>query len=601
MTCDELQINEKSCRTLNVIRIITIPILALITIVISVITYVVSKNSKEIKAFEAVLIGTVVTIVAYVIINSIYKKKSKNLYNLVEKSILQAAGVSRWQFVHQSDCTVGVKSSQAVGKYDELKFFKEDETRLSKAIELMKQKQEYKKAFKDFLKNNEYTSLKIYPSFVSKIESNLLYTDSYYVIVIYSSPSGRSQNSKILSISRKRLQELSEDKSILMTKSEYNKYLKEQGKEALVQKQHDYYEKVNNIIDLSNENKDILIIKTDADELDKLIASLFDRTVNSIKKIKTIDSEEWDILDKYISGIEDEINKIIANNKRILDYYASDDFIKIKTTCDTLMSSQKEFNEYIDEKVKSISSLFGTNIVREETAIEDEYNYIHPYKKSLTPFTAEVSAAVFSSAENSPLEYVVKQFYPNKSLYPEQIQKLQLLVEELETLKEAKQIIETHKATIQQYISAVPAFIMENDEDGFYSRLGFAIINEKSLVVAYKFSYTSSGGKAQRSFTVPMTEQTIISLIQALEDKLTYSAFAKEQRAMMTSKLRQQIKERDNYTCQICGNSTMKEPNLLLEIDHKIPVAKGGLTEETNLQTLCWRCNRSKSDKLVSN
>ena len=43
----------------------------------------------------------------------------------------------------------------------------------------------------------------------------------------------------------------------------------------------------------------------------------------------------------------------------------------------------------------------------------------------------------------------------------------------------------------------------------------------------------------------------------------------------------------------------MKEPNLLLEIDHIIPVAKGGLTEESNLQTLCWKCNRAKSDKLI--
>ena len=34
--------------------------------------------------------------------------------------------------------------------------------------------------------------------------------------------------------------------------------------------------------------------------------------------------------------------------------------------------------------------------------------------------------------------------------------------------------------------------------------------------------------------------------------------------------------------------------------DNKIiPVAKGGLTEESNLQTLCWKCNRSKSDKIM--
>jgi 5-methylcytosine-specific restriction endonuclease McrA len=34
-----------------------------------------------------------------------------------------------------------------------------------------------------------------------------------------------------------------------------------------------------------------------------------------------------------------------------------------------------------------------------------------------------------------------------------------------------------------------------------------------------------------------------------------------------------------------------------LEVDHIKPVSKGGLSIETNLQTLCWRCNRTKSNK----
>lgn len=67
----------------------------------------------------------------------------------------------------------------------------------------------------------------------------------------------------------------------------------------------------------------------------------------------------------------------------------------------------------------------------------------------------------------------------------------------------------------------------------------------------------------------------------------------------MTKKLRDHIKKRDNYTCCICGNSIHNEPNLLLEIDHIVPVAKGGLTEENNLQTLCWKCNRSKGTKII--
>jgi 5-methylcytosine-specific restriction endonuclease McrA len=96
-----------------------------------------------------------------------------------------------------------------------------------------------------------------------------------------------------------------------------------------------------------------------------------------------------------------------------------------------------------------------------------------------------------------------------------------------------------------------------------------------------------------------MTEETIVELIKLLEEKLTASAFTKEQRALMTNKLREFIKSRDDFTCCNCGNSTYIEPNLLLEIDHIIPVSKGGYTVEENLQTLCWKCNRAKSNKIA--
>ena len=415
----------------------------------------------------------------------------------------------------------------------------------------------------------------------------------------YISSAGNNLGQKAISLNKSGIKKFRDDPSLLMGKGEYNKFLKEQQKEALSQKHHSFYERVNNVIEYASESRETLVIKGSQEQVDNLVAQLFDRTVNSIKKIKTIDSEEWGIIEGFITRIEKDIKSVVNRNQRILQYYESPDFLKIKETCEVLMSTQREFNEYITEKVQAISTLFGTRVVRNETVNEDEYEYIRPYKKTITPFTAEVSAAVFASAENSPLEYVVKNFYPNKQQYPEQIQKLQLLLEELETLREAKQIIENYKVEYQQYLGDVPAYIMEEDEEGFYTRLGFANISEEVLTVEYKFAYTSGGGMAQRSFTVPMTEETIVELIKMLEGKLTASAFAKEQRTLMTKKLREFIKTRDNHTCCTCGNSTNAEPNLLLEIDHIIPVSKGGLTEESNLQTLCWKCNRSKSNKIV--
>lgn len=542
------------------------------------------------------MILVLVIIILIVAVSIILEQKYKQL----EKEVLKELGFPNWNIISYFDEYVTVKSRQTLEKYDDIKFFKENREKLVRAENIIKRKNNVATTLKRFLENNEYKSRLQYNRLTKQIDVVLKNAGAYRINVNYISSAGNNLGRKEIAINQYGIDRFKKDPSLLMSKGEYNKYLKEQQKEALNQKHHEYYENVNNIIDYANENRDSLIIKGSQEQLDSLIAQLFDRTVNSIKKIKTIDSEELNIIGDFMAHLKSEIEKIVGMNQKILEYYESSSFIKIKETCEVLMSTQREFNEYITEKAQSISKLFGTRVVRNETINNDEYNYIRPYKKTITPFTAEVSATVFASAENNPLEYVVKYFYPNKKLYPEQIQKLHRLVEELETLRDAKQIIENYKVEYQQYLGDVPDYIMENDESGFYSRLGFANVDESVLTVEYKFSYTSGGGMAQRSFTVPMTEENIVELIKVLESKLTAKAFAKEQRALMTKKLREYIKKRDNFTCCNCGNSTYKEPNLLLEIDHIIPVAKGGCTVEDNLQTLCWKCNRAKSDKILS-
>ncbi len=542
------------------------------------------------------MILVLVIIILIVAVSIILEQKYKQL----EKEVLKELGFPNWNIISYFDEYVTVKSRKTLEKYDDIKFFKDNREKLVRAENIIKRKNNVATTLKRFLENNEYKSCLLYHRLTKQIDVVLKNAGAYRINVNYISSAGNNLGRKEIAINQYGIDRFKKDPSLLMSKGEYNKYLKEQQKEALNQKHHKYYENVNNIIDYANENRDSLIIKGSQEQLDGLIAQLFDRTVNSIKKIKTIDSEEWNVIGDFMAHLKSEIEKIVGMNQKILEYYESPSFLKIKETCEVLMSTQREFNEYITEKAQSISKLFGTRVVRNETINNDEYNYIRPYKKTITPFTAEVSATVFASAENNPLEYVVKYFYPNKKLYPEQIQKLHRLVEELETLRDAKQIIENYKVEYQQYLGDVPDYIMENDESGFYSRLGFANVDESVLTVEYKFSYTSGGGMAQRSFTVPMTEENIVELIKVLESKLTAKAFAKEQRALMTKKMREYIKKRDNFTCCNCGNSTYKEPNLLLEIDHIIPVAKGGYTEEDNLQTLCWKCNRAKSDKILS-
>ena len=50
---------------------------------------------------------------------------------------------------------------------------------------------------------------------------------------------------------------------------------------------------------------------------------------------------------------------------------------------------------------------------------------------------------------------------------------------------------------------------------------------------------------------------------------------------------------RDSGKCVQCGS------NENLEYDHILPFAKGGSNTERNIQLLCEKCNRSKSDNIV--
>lgn len=52
--------------------------------------------------------------------------------------------------------------------------------------------------------------------------------------------------------------------------------------------------------------------------------------------------------------------------------------------------------------------------------------------------------------------------------------------------------------------------------------------------------------------------------------------------------------KRDHYTCTYCGRKNVK-----MEIDHIIPVSKGGSDDLSNLTTSCRRCNAQKKDKTL--
>lgn len=73
--------------------------------------------------------------------------------------------------------------------------------------------------------------------------------------------------------------------------------------------------------------------------------------------------------------------------------------------------------------------------------------------------------------------------------------------------------------------------------------------------------------------------------------------FAQEQRALVTPKIRFEVLKRDNFTCQYCG---AHGEGVVLEVDHIIPISKGGTSDMGNLITACFDCNRGKGSDLVT-
>jgi hypothetical protein len=59
-----------------------------------------------------------------------------------------------------------------------------------------------------------------------------------------------------------------------------------------------------------------------------------------------------------------------------------------------------------------------------------------------------------------------------------------------------------------------------------------------------------------------------------------------------TPKQRMRILKRDGYKCRICGRSPADYSDIELHVHHIRPWARGGLTEDVNLITLCHTCHR---------
>lgn len=205
--------------------------------------------------------------------------------------------------------------------------------------------------------------------------------------------------------------------------------------------------------------------------------------------------------------------------------------------------------------------------------------------------TIECSSAIVSSATRDPSKYIVKYSdieYDRDSL--DKLDFIRAFLDNRQTFLAKSQKV--RKLVVRWEPLLFKLFVSRKKIAYQLTGVDYKLTSIKESYL--HFLYESPAGNSSREYTAEIGQFLLKEITSDISEKLTKKGHTKAQRAAMTADLREAVKQRDNYTCQKCGNSVLKEPNLLLEVDHIIPVAKGGKTEADNLQTLCWRCNRAK-------
>ena len=208
----------------------------------------------------------------------------------------------------------------------------------------------------------------------------------------------------------------------------------------------------------------------------------------------------------------------------------------------------------------------------------------------------DCSLAVVKASYDNPVKYVMKYFHYD----PDELLELyEQHMTRLESLAGLRVQLEDRWCQIHRCLpcpgfrwflkkSMLRAFGVTDVLDSVRGSLPYAY---------FFFVYVSPAGRNRQVNKIELNPAVLGRQIQELQQMTEKKAHMKRERAKMTKELRELVLRRDDYTCQLCGASRYDEPNLLLEVDHIVPVSRGGKTVLDNLQTLCWRCNRTKSAK----
>lgn len=284
-------------------------------------------------------------------------------------------------------------------------------------------------------------------------------------------------------------------------------------------------------------------------------------------------------------------------------YFNSEKFKEVKDNIKEYIKNCNKLNHHIEELKCSYINIESYDYGESYLKDSSNYNFKREEwnKNAKNKRIHNCSATVCKNASNQPFKYLCKYF--DIKVNEETLSNFESVLNDFSAAEQGKILLKREKDLILNNIrSSISSLIYYFSKNKLIKKLGFEAIDLNDLYFpVYTFQYISAGGNSSMRCGIKLDINNLNKLIYYLNDLVKFRKSVKGQRALMTSRLREEIKVRDNYTCQKCGLSIKDEKNLLLEIDHIIPISKGGITCKDNLQTLCWKCNRSKGSKIENN
>ncbi|MDQ1815675.1 HNH endonuclease [Massilia sp. CCM 9210] len=301
---------------------------------------------------------------------------------------------------------------------------------------------------------------------------------------------------------------------------------------------------------------------------------------------------------EIVAGI---VFALVAYQVYLHQYFKGARFLLVRGGIARHTGDCNDLNQHVEDLKSTYADVKSTDYGRSDLSDTSHYNM---RRRTWQEFGTSnrvhnCSGSVLKNASSQPFKYLCKYFDIKGD--EETLSRFEHVLNNFAAAEQGKYLLENERNHIISMVDDnIPKIISAFSKKRLIRELGFRPIDLSNLYFpVYTFRYISAGGNSSAKCDIKLDIANLDKFIAYLSDVVKFRNSVAGQRALMTSSLREKIKQRDNYTCQGCRLSAHQVTNLLLEIDHIIPLARGGMTCESNLQTLCWKCNRTKGAKVL--